>query len=52
MFSQDMQIEGFDPELATNGVITDPLIVYVFTRNINILRIISGFAVITYTYLQ
>jgi hypothetical protein len=43
---------SFNSKLFTNGVITDPLVVYVFTRNINILRIISGFAVITYTYLQ
>lgn len=42
----------FAQNLFVNNVINDPLIVRIFSRNINILRIMSGFGAIAYTYLQ
>jgi len=40
----------FDLGLFTNGVINDPLIVRIYTRNINILRFVNGFSGLMWTY--
>jgi hypothetical protein len=44
-----MQLE-FTDLLVTNGTLFDPLIIKVYTRNLNILRFVSGFAGIAFTY--
>lgn len=43
---------NFSETLFKNGVIVEPLIVTVFTRSYNVLRIISGFSALTFSYLQ
>lgn len=41
---------SFISSIIANNVITDPVIVFVFTRNLNILRIINGFGALAFVY--
>ena len=40
----------FSDSLFIDNVIIDPLIIRIFTRNVNILRIINGFGGLAWTY--
>lgn len=40
----------FDAQFFNNGIIKDPLIIRIYTRNINILRFVNGFSGLMWTY--